>query len=350
MIADGVGGAARGDLASMHRGAGDAAARRTRRGRRARGTRRRHPPRARPARRARRAGPRARRHQHHHHLGAVRRHRIGVAHVGDSRATCFATDALAAHPDHTFVQSLIDEGRITEEESRTHPHRNLILRAVDGVHETDPDLFYVDLAPGDRSCSAATALPASSTPSGSPTSSAPARSTSRWSSWSALRSTPAAPTTSPGRRRRRGGRHRAATRRVRGRGRGGGAATCGGHASKSFFRGHRGGDTGEIEPVPADPDAETVRRPGGAPLRAARPEARPVAPPPRSAPGADPGRRRRRRSSATAGASTSTTWRPPAARSRSTAASRPTCRASAHHVAETSGVTIAALPTASAGW
>jgi protein phosphatase len=48
------------------------------------------------------------------------------------------------------VQSLIDEGRITEEESRTHPHRNLILRAVDGVHETDPDLFYVELAPGDR--------------------------------------------------------------------------------------------------------------------------------------------------------------------------------------------------------
>src|SRR5665811_321992 len=52
--------------------------------------------------------------------------------------------------DHTFVQSLIDEGRITEEEARVHPHRNLILRAVDGVHETDPDLFHVDLAPGDR--------------------------------------------------------------------------------------------------------------------------------------------------------------------------------------------------------
>ncbi|MEP6815918.1 MAG: serine/threonine-protein phosphatase, partial [Marmoricola sp.] len=52
--------------------------------------------------------------------------------------------------DHTFVQSLIDEGRITEEESRVHPHRNLILRAVDGVHETEPDLFLVDLVPGDR--------------------------------------------------------------------------------------------------------------------------------------------------------------------------------------------------------
>ncbi len=77
--------------------------------------------------------------------------RIGVAHIGDSRGYLLRDGALAQlTKDHTFVQSLIDEGRITEEESRTHPHRNLILRAVDGVHETDPDLFYIELAPGDR--------------------------------------------------------------------------------------------------------------------------------------------------------------------------------------------------------
>jgi len=77
--------------------------------------------------------------------------RIGVAHVGDSRGYLLRDDTLSQLTrDHTFVQSLVDEGRITEEESRTHPHRNLILRAVDGVHDTDPDLFYVDLAPGDR--------------------------------------------------------------------------------------------------------------------------------------------------------------------------------------------------------
>src|SRR3546814_11813005 len=52
--------------------------------------------------------------------------------------------------DHTFVQSLIDEGRITEEEARTHPHRNLILKALDAVHDTEPDQFHVDLAEGDR--------------------------------------------------------------------------------------------------------------------------------------------------------------------------------------------------------
>ena len=77
--------------------------------------------------------------------------RVGVGHVGDSRGYLLRDGQLSQLTrDHTFVQGLIDEGRITEEESRVHPHRNLILRAVDGVHETDPDLFLVDLAPGDR--------------------------------------------------------------------------------------------------------------------------------------------------------------------------------------------------------
>lgn len=77
--------------------------------------------------------------------------RIGVGHVGDSRGYLLRDGTISLlTKDHTFVQSLIDEGRITEEESRVHPHRNLILRAVDGVHETEPDLFLVDLAPGDR--------------------------------------------------------------------------------------------------------------------------------------------------------------------------------------------------------
>ncbi len=77
--------------------------------------------------------------------------RLGVGHVGDSRAYLYRAGELTrlTH-DHTFVQSLIDEGRITEEESRVHPHRNLILKALDGIHEAEPDLFHVDLAVGDR--------------------------------------------------------------------------------------------------------------------------------------------------------------------------------------------------------
>ncbi|MGH3331111.1 MAG: PP2C family protein-serine/threonine phosphatase [Nocardioidaceae bacterium] len=77
--------------------------------------------------------------------------RLAIGHVGDSRGYLLRDGRLSQlTKDHTFVQSLIDEGRITEEDARVHPHRNLILRAVDGVHETDPDLFQVDLAAGDR--------------------------------------------------------------------------------------------------------------------------------------------------------------------------------------------------------
>ncbi len=76
---------------------------------------------------------------------------VGVAHVGDSRGYLLREGTLSQlTTDHTFVQSLIDEGRITEEEARVHPHRNLILRAVDGVHEPEPDVFTVDSAAGDR--------------------------------------------------------------------------------------------------------------------------------------------------------------------------------------------------------
>ncbi|HEY9564432.1 MAG TPA: protein phosphatase 2C domain-containing protein, partial [Nocardioides sp.] len=76
---------------------------------------------------------------------------LAIGHVGDSRAYLFRDGTISQlTKDHTFVQSLIDEGRITEEEARTHPHRNLILKALDAVHDTEPDLFHVDLAEGDR--------------------------------------------------------------------------------------------------------------------------------------------------------------------------------------------------------
>jgi serine/threonine protein phosphatase PrpC len=78
-------------------------------------------------------------------------HRVGMGHVGDSRAYLFRAGEISQlTSDHTFVQALIDEGRITEEESRVHPHRNLILKAVDGTHDLEPDLFVLELVEGDR--------------------------------------------------------------------------------------------------------------------------------------------------------------------------------------------------------
>jgi len=78
-------------------------------------------------------------------------HQLAIGHVGDTRAYLLRSGELRQlTKDHTFVQSLIDEGRITEAESRVHPHRNLILQAIDGVHDAEPDLFLVELAAGDR--------------------------------------------------------------------------------------------------------------------------------------------------------------------------------------------------------
>ena len=77
--------------------------------------------------------------------------RLGMAHVGDSRAYLLREGELQQlTQDHTFVQSLVDEGQITAEEARSHPARNMILRAVDSVHDPEPDSFTVDVRPGDR--------------------------------------------------------------------------------------------------------------------------------------------------------------------------------------------------------
>lgn len=83
--------------------------------------------------------------------GADRGSRIGIVHVGDSRAYRLRADELAqlTH-DHTYVQTLIDSGRITEEEAAVHPRRSLIMRALDGMNEVEADLFILDAQEGDR--------------------------------------------------------------------------------------------------------------------------------------------------------------------------------------------------------
>ena len=77
--------------------------------------------------------------------------RLALGHIGDSRAYLLRDGELSQlTSDHTFVQSLIDEGRITEAEARVHPHRNLILKALDGLHDVEPDLFALEVVAGDR--------------------------------------------------------------------------------------------------------------------------------------------------------------------------------------------------------
>ncbi|MGH8867515.1 MAG: PP2C family protein-serine/threonine phosphatase, partial [Actinomycetes bacterium] len=77
--------------------------------------------------------------------------RVGLVHVGDSRAYLLRHGQLAQITrDHTFVQSLVDEGRISAEEADQHPQRSLIMRALDGRDELELDLSVREVQPGDR--------------------------------------------------------------------------------------------------------------------------------------------------------------------------------------------------------
>ncbi len=77
--------------------------------------------------------------------------RLGIAHVGDSRAYLWRGGVLSqiTHDD-TFVQSLIDEGRITEDEAAHHPQRSLLLRALNGGSDVEPTLSMREAKVGDR--------------------------------------------------------------------------------------------------------------------------------------------------------------------------------------------------------
>ncbi|WP_110944019.1 MerR family transcriptional regulator [Streptomyces niger] len=79
--------------------------------------------------------------------------RLALVHVGDSRAYLLRDGCFfrITH-DHTLVQSLVDEGRLTLEEAAAHPQRSLLLRALDGRdgERSVPDVKLPDARPGDR--------------------------------------------------------------------------------------------------------------------------------------------------------------------------------------------------------
>jgi len=82
---------------------------------------------------------------------ALRDDRIAMAHVGDSRAYVYRDSELQQMTkDHTFVQTLVDSGEITPEEAAVHPRRNLMMRAIDGIHAVEVDLSVRETREGDR--------------------------------------------------------------------------------------------------------------------------------------------------------------------------------------------------------
>jgi protein phosphatase len=75
-----------------------------------------------------------------------------IAHIGDSRIYRLREGVLEQiTSDHTFVQRLVDSGRITAEEAAVHPRRSVLMRVLGDVDaEPEVDTHVVDTQPGDR--------------------------------------------------------------------------------------------------------------------------------------------------------------------------------------------------------
>jgi PPM family protein phosphatase len=76
--------------------------------------------------------------------------KIGMVHIGDSRAYLLRQGEFAQiTKDDTYVQMLVDEGRISPEEASSHPQRSLLTRALDG-RDIDPEYSVRQVLKGDR--------------------------------------------------------------------------------------------------------------------------------------------------------------------------------------------------------
>ena len=76
---------------------------------------------------------------------------LGLVHIGDSRAYLVRDgEVFQITQDHTIVQSLLDEGKITEDEAPSHPQRMLLLKAITGDRDCEPNLQLRQTQAGDR--------------------------------------------------------------------------------------------------------------------------------------------------------------------------------------------------------
>ncbi len=77
--------------------------------------------------------------------------KLALAHIGDSRLYLLRDGTLRQiTKDHTFVQRLVDSGKITEEEAKTHPRRSVLMRVLGDVDSSpEVDTEVLDTEPGD---------------------------------------------------------------------------------------------------------------------------------------------------------------------------------------------------------
>lgn len=81
----------------------------------------------------------------------VQDRRAWIGHIGDSRAYLLRESELTQlTKDHSLVADLVRNGSLTPEEARNHPRRHVITKAVGMGPVIEPDVFSINLLPGDR--------------------------------------------------------------------------------------------------------------------------------------------------------------------------------------------------------
>ncbi|HEU5421277.1 MAG TPA: protein phosphatase 2C domain-containing protein, partial [Streptosporangiaceae bacterium] len=76
---------------------------------------------------------------------------VALCHIGDSRGYLLRDgDFYQITRDHTLVQTLVDEGRLSAAAAATHPQRSLVMRALQSSTDAEPDLQMREAILGDR--------------------------------------------------------------------------------------------------------------------------------------------------------------------------------------------------------
>jgi len=80
----------------------------------------------------------------------IYRGRMYIGHVGDSRVYRLRQNVLRQiTKDHSYVQALVKEGTISQEEAKNHPQKNVLLRVVGGEDNINPDVITKGFVKGD---------------------------------------------------------------------------------------------------------------------------------------------------------------------------------------------------------
>lgn len=83
-------------------------------------------------------------------LAFIHNNKAIIAHVGDSRAYLINKEKIKCLTvDHSVVQTLVDEGRISEEQAKNHPQKNIITRAIGVSLEVSTDISVIELYDND---------------------------------------------------------------------------------------------------------------------------------------------------------------------------------------------------------